>query len=150
MFYFHSRVESVKARKVHLEVWRVQVSDGLRNKINTSPSSAPFSVRKSFSRKKSYDGSWKQNSDNVLLFVFYLSFSFRFILLSNVTYVLINLFFFFLKYLVYIIKYGFSGYLLHFKMRNSIGSNYFFLLKRRCFTVRNYRSGLITKASHYF
>lgn len=44
MFHFHSMKEAVKARKVRLEVGRVQVSDGLRNEINPSLTSAPFSV----------------------------------------------------------------------------------------------------------
>ena len=36
MFPFHSMKEAVKARKVHSEVWRVQMSDGLKNEINYS------------------------------------------------------------------------------------------------------------------
>ena len=36
MFPFRSMKEAVKARKVHSEVWRVQMSDGLKNEINYS------------------------------------------------------------------------------------------------------------------
>lgn len=57
--------EAVKARNVCLEVWRVQVSDELRNEINPLLTSAPFSVWVNSLGKK-YDGSWKQNSDSVL------------------------------------------------------------------------------------
>lgn len=51
MFHFHSMKKAVKARKVHLELGRVQVSDGLKNAINPSLTSISFSARvKSFER----------------------------------------------------------------------------------------------------
>ena len=42
MFQFDGRKQAV--RKAHWKVWRGQVSDGLRNEINPSLTSAPFSV----------------------------------------------------------------------------------------------------------
>lgn len=59
------------------------MSDELRNEINPLLTSALFSVRVNSLGKK-YDGSWKQNSDSVLLVVFYLVFSSRSTSLSKV------------------------------------------------------------------
>lgn len=81
---FSQQERDSKVRKVHLEVCRVQVSKGLRNEINPSLTTAPFSVRIHF-LGKSCDGSWEQSSNSILLFIFYLSFSSKSISLSNVT-----------------------------------------------------------------